>query len=490
MPKYPGFIGGTDLASTVSGSAADTVNWYVERLPDGAANTAALVPTPGFIPWGPALDGGRGGARALCFVAFTRLFAVIGSRLGEFDFTATWTDRGDVGDDGTPAQIVYSGLQFGQLGIVSAGGVYCFDLYTNTLTGPHLTGGYTHLEYIAAGRGLALNPSTGKVNLSALPPAGFTSWDALTYFRRSLFAGPVAVPLRRPEQPGLGDRHRQFRDSGHNTGQGTQPFAPLSGLNGLVGIVGPWAFSVAQVGNVWLAKNANGLGLLVETTGGPPTTISSRGLAAALTTYSHVSDRGLVDTELLTHQFDAHVFTALTVPPAGTTWVYDHLEAGWHRRGQWHPETGSYGVWAPRVHVVAFGQHLVGMRGSGQLAAMDPLYPLEIDGTPMRRLRRPPALVNEKKRAPIDQLEILMDVGLGRSPEEGPPPELLLRISDDGGRTWGNQLRASTGAAGAWGTRVYWTRLGSLQHAAIELTYSDVAPCRLVDAYVNNLELG
>jgi hypothetical protein len=486
MAKWPGFVGGTDLAATVSGSAADTVNWYVERLPDGAANTAALVPTPGFIPWGPPLDAGRGGARALAFVAFTRLFAVIGSRLVEFDFTATGTDRGDVGDDGAPAQIVQNSVLGGQLGIVSAGSVYCFNLYTNTLTGPHLTGGYTHLGY-STSRGLALNPTTGKVSLSAL--LDFATWDAGTFFQRSLFADPWQC-LFVDQNNLVWLIGTDSFETWYNTGQGTQPFAPLSGLNGLVGIVGPWAFSVAQVGNVWLAKNANGLGLLVETTGGPPTTISSRGLAAALTTYSHVSDRGLVDTELLTHQFDAHVFTALTVPQTGTTWVYDHLEAGWHRRGQWHPETGQYGVWAPRVHAVAFGQHIVGMRGSGQLAAMDPLYPLEIDGTPMRRLRRPPALVNEKKRAPIDQLEILMDVGLGPSTAEGPPPELLLRVSDDGGRTWGNSLRASTGAAGAWGTRVYWTRLGSLQHAAIELTYSDPAPCRLVDAYVNNLEPG
>jgi hypothetical protein len=119
---------------------------------------------------------------------------------------------------------------------------------------------------------------------------------------------------------------------------------------------------------------------------------------------------------------------------------------------------------------------------------MDGAYTTELDGTGIRRLRRAPALISEKKRAPIDQLEILMDVGLGVQAGQGAPPTLMLRVSDDGGRTWSNELRASTGAAGAWRTRVYWTRLGLFNDAVAEVTYTDPVPCRLVDAYLNNIE--
>jgi hypothetical protein len=115
----------------------------------------------------------------------------------------------------------------------------------------------------------------------------------------------------------------------------------------------------------------------------------------------------------------------------------------------------------------------------------------ETDGTAIRRLRRAPALVNERKRAPIDQLELLMDVGLGGlggQPASAAAPDIRLRVSDDGGRTWGNDLRAATGATGAWRTRVYWPRLGLFNDAVLEVSYTDLVPCRLVDAYVNNLE--
>jgi hypothetical protein len=489
MPKWPGLVGGTDVAATLIGSGADTVNWYPERLPAGGANQAALLPTPGRNPFAVAVDPGVGGTRALHMVWPNRLFTVIGPTLWEYGVgsgSSTLQARGTVGDDGFPAQLVDNGRLGAQLGIVSAGGVYCFDLTGNTLTGPLLTGGYTHLAY-ATNVGLALNYQTGVVRLSALNDLG--TWDAGQFFQRSLFSDPWRCLF--VDQNNLvwlvgADSFEVW----YNTGQGTQPFAPLSGLVGAVGIVGPWAFAVAQVGNVWLGRNGHGEGLVMETHGGAPTVLSSAAAATAAARASAANPRGATEVELVTHQWEGHVFTAVTDPAggAGATWVYDHTEQGWARRGTWNPATSTYGIWAPRVHAAVYGVHVTGDRTTGQLAYLSADVSTELDGTPIRRLRRAPALVSEKKRAPIDQLEILMDVGLGVQTGQGASPTLLLRVSDDGGRTWSNQLRASTGAAGAWRQRVYWTRLGLFNDAVLELTSSDPVPCRLVDAYVNNLE--
>jgi hypothetical protein len=484
MPAWPNFLGGADPilgtgdTPSVIARGSDLVNWYPERTP----THAALRPTPGFIPWGtPApVTTGDGGVRALLLVGGVRLFAVIGPGLWEFDYTGTPTRRGTVDTDGQPAQIITNGR--GQLGIASAGSVYAFDLNTNALTGPSLTGGYTHLAY-ATSLGLALNGQTGKVNLSALND--LTTWNAGQYFQRALFGDPWKCLF--VDQNNLVwliglDSFEVW----YNTGQGTQPFAPLSGLNGAIGIVGPWAFAVGQAGNTWLARNQHGQGLLMETHGGPPAVLSTPALASAATLYSHLGGLSLSAVELLTHQFDAHVFTAVTFPTPGATWVYDHLEQIWGRRGVWTPATGRYGAWAPRTHTMAFGQHLVGSATTGQLAAMDEGYGTELDGRAIRRLRRAPALLQEHQRAPIDQLELVLDVGLAAS--GAPAPDVLLRVSDDGGRTWGNELRGSTGAAGAWRTRVVWPRLGLVEHAVLEVSYSDAVPVRLVEAWLNARE--
>lgn len=476
MPRWPGFVGGAEVAAAFSGSAADTVNWYVERLPSGES----LLPTPGYTAWQTTTDAAQRGTRALLYVP-ARLFAVIGANFWEFNANGTSQRRGTVLNDGRLASLIYNAPSR-QVGIASGGQVYSYDLVTGALTGPLLGGGYTHLGY-AMSTGLALNPTTGRVNLSALND--LSTWNAGQFFQRSLFADPWQALF--VDQNNLvwligTDSFEVW----YHTGQGTQPFAPLSGLNGAVGIVGPWAWGSAQSGNVWLGRNQHGAGILMETHGGPPAPLSSRAMATAVTGYLRRGD--LADTEILSHQLDAHAFSVVTFPAAGATWAYDHLEQSWTRRGEWHPETGSYGVWAPRAHVHAFGQHLVGDRDTATIWALDPAVATERDGRGIRRLRVAPALVNERRRAPIDQLELLMDVGLGVQAGQGAPPEILLRVSDDGGRTFGNQLRASTGAAGAWGTRVYWTRLGLVQDAVIELTCTDPVPYRLVDCYVNNLE--
>jgi hypothetical protein len=471
------FIGSVDGYPLV-GTGPDTVNWYVERLPDAAPNQAALLPAPGFQVWATVPDQGT---RALAMIGGTRLFALIGTGLYEFDFHATPTLRGRVPSDGQPGQLVYNGVLPNQLGIVSGGNIYAYDLTANTLGGPVLTGGYTHLGY-ATSRGLALNPTTGKVNLSALND--LTTWDAGTFFQRSLFADPWLV-LFVDQNNLVWLLGTDSFETWYNTGQGTQPFAPLSGLNGAVGVVGPWAWTMAQAGNLWMARNAHGHGLLMQTTGGPPGPFSSRAMSAAAAIYNHIGGHGLDDVGLLTHQYDHHVFTAVTFPRVPATWVYDHLEQSWARRGVWDAATGQYGAWAPCAHVLAFGNHLVGDRTSGSLWHMHGTFGTEMDGTAIRRLRRAPALLTERKRAPIDQLELLMDVGVAG---QAAAPAARLRVSDDRGRTWSNELRASTGAAGAWATRVYWTRLGLVQDAVIELTYTDVQPARVLDAYVNNLE--
>jgi hypothetical protein len=479
MPKWKGFVGGTGVAQALSGAVEDTVNLYVERLPDDAANEAALLPTPGFQRWGSATT--DVGTRAMVSIANNRLFAIIGAGLWEFDINGAGTRRGTVALDANPAQLAYNGVIGGQMGIASGGNIYAYDLTTNTLTGPYLNGGYTHIAY-ASGFGLAFNATTGKVNLSNLN--NLTVWSAAQFFQRSLFADPWRAMF--VDQNNLiwligTDSFEVW----YNTGQGTQPWAPLSGLVGVIGIVGPFAYAVAQAGNVWLARNQAGQGLLVMTHGGPPESLSSRAMASAVTTYSR--NGGLADTEIVHHQTDAHLFTNITFPRGGT-WSYDSVEQSWTRRGKWNPATGSYAIWQPRCHGMAFGKHLVGDRTTGVIAEMDASFATELDGTGIRRLRRTPALLSEKRRAPIDQLELLMDVGLGVQSGQGAPPTVLLRVSDDGGRTWSNELRASTGAAGAWRTRVYWTRLGLFQHAVAEFTYSDPVPFRVVDAYLNNLE--
>jgi hypothetical protein len=55
-------------------------------------------------------------------------------------------------------------------------------------------------------------------------------------------------------------------------------------------------------------------------------------------------------------------------------------------------------------------------------------------------------------------------------------PQVMLRWSDDGGHTWSNEHWAQGGAVGAYGTRIFWRRLGmtlKLRDRVYELSGTD-----------------
>src|SRR5262249_43575360 len=133
-------------------------------------------------------------------------------------------------------------------------------------------------------------------------------------------------------------------------------------------------------------------------------------------------------------------------------------------------------------------KHLVGDRTTGSIWWMDTNFATDTDGQGIRRLRRTPHFNNEHKRIPIDQVELLMDVGLGLQSGQGSDPQVMFRVSGNGGRTWSNQRQRSAGRIGEWGHRVYWPRLGGSADTVVEFSFSEPIPWRIVDAFINNAE--
>lgn len=482
MAKWPGFIGGSNTPQSLIADSERTVNLYVESTQSqAAANAAALFPTPGFTRW--STTGVTDvGARAAC-VANGRVFFVIGGGFYEFDVTGAGTRYGDVLQDSNPAQLVYNGIVGNQLGIASGGNVYSFNLATNTLSGPFLSGKAVMLAY-AAGYGLAFDlANTRRVYFSALND--FTTWDLASFFQRSVLADPAQAMF--VDTNGLvwvvGTDSFEVRQA---SGSATTPFTVLSGLVGRYGIAAPFAFSLTGQGIQWLARMGpeGGLGLVATRGASIPQPVGTYSVNTAFEGYRRTST--ISNAELMAY-FDAgHTFVNVTFPTPSATWTYDVEMQSWAERGQWNSVTGTYTLWAPRVHADCFGMHLVGDRTTGTIWEMSTTISTDIDGLGIRRLRRSPAIIEEHQRIPLDQIELLMDVGVTTS--QGFDPQVMLRMSQDGGRTWGNERRASMGRIGEYRRRVYWTRLGLNPDAVAEVSWSDAAPVRVIDAWINNAE--
>lgn len=483
MPRWPGFIGGSNTLQSVIADGERTVNMYVEPTSAQAAqNAAALYSIPGYRTWSQSsTDVGGRALRA----ADGRLFGVLGAGFYEWGSTGVPTKHGSVAQDANPAQIVYNGKVAGQVGIASGGSVYTLDLATNTFAGPHFSGASITMLAYASGYGLGFDAATGRVYLSGLND--LTSWSLGTFFQRSKFPDPWRTMFVDANSLVwlIGDETFEVWYLGNPSS--TQPFTPLSGLVGMFGIAAPFAYGVGGTGIRWLSRSEHGGPIIVETRGGVPRGVSSYAVNTALGGYRRSST--IANAECLIYEDDGHHFVNFTLPSASATWTYDATTQGWAERGVWLPNENRYDSWAPRVHADCFEKHLVATRNSSIIYEMTPDVATEIDGSGIRRLRRAPAISDERKRVPIDQLELIMDVGLGLSSGQGSDPQVMLRVSNDG-RTWGNERRAGTGRLGEYRRRVTFNRLGAIEHGLIEVVFSDPSPYRVVDALVNNAEPG
>lgn len=478
MPRFPGFVGGSNTSQSLIAESERTVNLYVESTQaQSAKSPSGLMPVPGFNRWSAAgvTEVGARGA----IVANGRLLFVIGGKLYEFSATGVPTFRANVAQDANPAQPIWNGVVGGQLGICTGGNVYSYNLTTNALAGPHLAAGYTHLCY-AKGYGLSLNPATGKVNLSNLND--LSTWPAGTFFQRSNFADPWQAMFVDANALVWLIGTETFEVWSLSNPSSTQPFAPLAGLAGRFGIASPFGYGVSGSAIAWLARcGPEGGAIPVWTHGSVPQGVGT--YAVNNTVAGYMRTTRISDAEALVYQDRGHTFFNFSFPSASATWSLDGESRGWAERGKWNPGLGTYDTWSPRVHADCFGKHLVGDRVTGSIWEMSDAYATDIDGSAIRRLRRTPGLTDEHKRIPIDRLELLMDVGVAG---QGIDPQVTLRVSQDGGRSFGNEHRAGYGRIGEYMRRVFWTRLGTPVDCVLEVVWSDNAPVRLIDAWVNS----
>jgi hypothetical protein len=107
----------------------------------------------------------------------------------------------------------------------------------------------------------------------------------------------------------------------------------------------------------------------------------------------------------------------------------------------------------------------------------------DVGGTEIRRVRRSPAIMDENRRVFYSSLELDLEPGLGTS-GQGEDPQVMLRLSNDGGKTWGPEMWRSAGKTGEYSRRVRWNRLGAGRRRVFETTMTDPVPWRITAAYL------
>lgn len=450
------------------------MNWYVESTQIPTAPTeAALYPTPGTRPFLQVTDvGARGGT-----VAGDRAFVVVGGGFYEIFADGTYITRGTVAQDANPATLSYNGSAGGQVFITSGTHGYCYTLATNVLT-QVLTGVATMGGMLSA-RFLAFDVRTGRVQLSNQNDG--TAWDPTLYFARTQAPDPWQAMLVVP--PNIWMIGAQTGEVWYDSGAFPQPFAPITGAFFAYGTPAPFSAAVAGDYVTWVATNKDGATQVIAAKGYTPAAISNFAVENALSEYARTA--GLADAEVLPYGSRGHEFACFAFPTARATWCFDFRTGQWHQRGDWNGNANRYDAWSPRVHLAAFGRHLVGSRTSAVIAELDETVGTNADGSVIRRLRVPPPLLaTYPRRLAVDRLQLLVEPGLGVAVGQGSDPQVMARFSSDA-KTWSSEVTAPAGRMGEYHRRVVFTRCGSSDLVWVpEITVSDPVPWKVAGADV------
>lgn len=268
-----------------------------------------------------------------------------------------------------------------------------------------------------------------------------------------------------------------------NTGNADFPFERMQGGFIENGCLAP--FSVAKIDGLvfWLGRNSNGQGVIYAASGANHQRISTHAIERQLLSFQNIEN-----AKAYTYQIGGHSFYLINFEE--TSYVYDLTTKMWHERmftndGVLERHRGEHLVFFPD-----FGRHIVGDYENAKLYYLDTDTYAD-DDAPLTRMRVFPHVSNGLKNVFVKSLQLDMETGIGlvESTEQGYDPQVMMRFSDDGGKTWSNETWVSAGKLGEYKTRCIWRRLGRSRDRVFEISMSDPVSCTWLSAEIE-LEAG
>lgn len=264
-------------------------------------------------------------------------------------------------------------------------------------------------------------------------------------------------------------------------------FAPIQGTFIPYGTIAPETAATIGRSLLWLSRDANGQGIVIRVQGLQSQRVSTHAIEEEMTTYSTITD-----AYAWTYQQQGHEFYVLTFPTAQKTWCLDLTLAAqigsdksWHERastvpvpGTTTPITKTQEHHIGRCHAYFQGLNVIGSRvDDGKIYSLDPNVYTEATGTNFEVVttRTSPHVFANGDYNSLNRVQFGLQPGVGLpNPTDASDaaPQALMRISKDGGRTWGPQRSTTIGAQGNYKTRIGFNRCGRARDFVVELTIS------------------
>lgn len=445
------------------------VNLFPEISESGdSKNVARLVGTPGLRLFATA---GGGPIRGSFTTAGERCFVVSGDTLYELTSTGTATSRGTLNTAIGRVSIAENGTQ---MMIVDGTNGYIFTLATNSLAviadaqypDAATIVGYQDTYFIVN------NPGTGDFYISANNDG--TSWTATD--KTTVESSPDNLVSLLSDHGELFLFGEKTVEVYYNSGNASFPFDRISQAIMQVGCAAAHTPQSFDNNVVWLGEDTRGGRFIWSVSDAyRPVRISTQAVEEALASVDDVSD-----AYAWTYKQKGHEFYCLQVPGLMSTWVYDAATQLWHERSYFNPALNREERHLGATFTYFGNKSLVGDRDSGKIYELK-LNHYTDNGTEIHRIRITPHLSNEMKRVFITDLMLDMETGVGLT--DGTDPKVMLQVSKDGGRTFGDERWKSFGKLGAYKTRAKWNRLGSSRDWVFKFKITDAVQVSISDCY-------
>lgn len=241
------------------------------------------------------------------------------------------------------------------------------------------------------------------------------------------------------------------------------------------------ALSVQEIDNavIWLGTDQNGDAIVWRSNGYNAQRVSTQAIEKKIAEGTNFNE-----SYAWVYHERGHAFYILQVKGLNTTLCLDLATGLWHERVYRDPLSGDEKQHRGTCHIFFNKKHLVGDRLSGKIFDMR-LDVYEDDGAPLVKTRVSPHYDEAKRLLTHAQFELDMQTGVGSQTGQGQNPQVMMQYSDDGGRTWSDELWRDLGKVGKYKTRVKWNKLGVSRDRVYKVCVSDPVFVQINEAIIN-----
>lgn len=243
----------------------------------------------------------------------------------------------------------------------------------------------------------------------------------------------------------------------YNTGNPSFPFEQQQGANLQQGCGA--TLSVAQIKNsiLWLGED----GTVQLARGYAPQKVSIFAIDEEIRKLERIDN-----AFAFTYTEEGHDFYCITFPDQFTL-EYDISVNEWHKRKAFERP-----IWGINAHAAFDAKNLVGDDQNGIVYELD-LDQFTDNGEEIERIIQTPPLFADKNRIFLDRFQIDFEAGTADLIGQGSDPVVMLQRSDDGGRTFSNELFATIGKRGEFKDETVYRRLGSASNMTYRIKITD-----------------